>query len=178
MEPVAVNRVTVTQALFAESHDAIFSVRRQKTLLYAGIVFFLFGVILAALRNRLPNAWSIGLPLLLTGAFVVVWALTLKKSDLKNKYRAFRRRNGDAAERVIRCDRTGLTVETGAAEPVRIEYTEIREHRETPHLYLLLCADHRGVQLAKDGFEAGSWEDLLQAIDRAKEEAAALADLA
>ena len=62
--------------------------------------------------------------------------------------------------------------------PLRpIEYTDLRDTRETPHLYLLLCAGHAGVQLAKDGFTSGSWDALLQAIDRAKQEAAALAEI-
>ena len=34
-----------------------------------------------------------------------------------------------------------------------------------------------GVQLARDGLTTGSWNALLKAIDRAKEEAAAMQDL-
>ena len=177
MEPIAVNHVTITRDLFVESHEAIFSLRRQKTLLWAGIIFFLFGAALLLLRSRVAQAAAIGLPLLLTGGVVILWALTLKKSDLRKKYRAFQQRHGDAAARTIVCDRTGLTVDTGKGEPVRVEYTDIRSHLETPRLYLLLCADHTGVQLARDGFETGSWDALLQAIDRAKAEAAALAEL-
>ena len=64
-----------------------------------------------------------------------------------------------------------------AVKPVRIEYTDVRDTRETPHLYLLLCAGHAGVQLAKDGFESGSWDALLQAVDRAKQEAEAMAEI-
>ena len=177
MEPIAVNHVTVTKELFAESHDAIFSLRRQKTLLWAGIIFALCGAVLLLLQSRLPQAAGMGLPLLLTGCVVILWALTLKKSDLRKKYRVFQQKHGDASARTVLCDRTGLTVDTGTGEPVRIEYTDIRSHLETPHLYLLICADHVGVQLARDGFETGSWETLLQAIDRAREEAVALAEL-
>ena len=49
MEPIAVNRLTVDQALFAEGHAAIFSQKRRKTLLYCGIVFLAFGLIFLAL---------------------------------------------------------------------------------------------------------------------------------
>ena len=176
-EPIAVNRVTITRELFAESHEAIFSLRRQKMLLYAGVVFLAFGLIFLAFQSRIPNGLQLSVPMVLTGIVVVIWALTLEKSDLKKKYRAFVRRNGEKAARVIVCDAAGLAVNTGNGEPVRIEYTEVREHRETPHLWLLLCSGGVGVQLAKDGFETGSWEELLQAIDRAKEEAAALREL-
>ena len=177
MEPVAVNRVTITSDMFEESHAAIFSVKRQKTLLYCGIIFFVFGLILFALRSRMQAAAGLYTMLMLTGAIVVIWSLTLKKSDLRKKYRAFQLRHGDASARVITCDRAGMKIDTGKGEPVRIEYTEVQDHRETEHLYLLLCSGHRGVQLAKDGFECGSWADLLRAIDRAKKEAAAMQEL-
>jgi len=177
MEPIVVNRVTITRELFAESHDAVFSRRRQKMLLYCGVVFLAFGLIFLALQVRLPVASALCVPALLTGALVLVWALTLKRSELRRKYRAFRRRNGDASGRVIRGYRDRLTVDTGRGDPVQIDYTGIREHRETEHLYLLICGNHTGVQLAKDGFETGSWPELLSAIDRAKQEAEAMLQL-
>ena len=177
MEPVAVNHVTITPELFAESHEATFPAKRPKTLLYCGLVFFCFGLLMLALRNRFPAAFGLYLPLLLTGAVVILWSLTLKRSDLRKKSRAFRQKNGENSRRTITCDRTGLSVDTGKGEPVRIEYTEVLEHRETEHLYLLLCSGHRGVQLARDGFETGSWEALLQAMDRAKQEAEAMKEL-
>ena len=161
MEPVAVNRITITRDLFAESHEAVFSVKRQKTLLYCGIVFLAFGLILFLLRGRTRAADGLYTMLLLTGTIVVIWSLTLKKSDFRKKYRAFQQKHG----------------ETGKSEPVRIEYTEVQDHRETEHLYLLLCGGHMGVQLAKDGFQTGSWDALLRAVDRAKEEAAAMREL-
>ena len=70
-----------------------------------------------------------------------------------------------------------MSIDSGIGEPLRIEYTDVLEHRETPHLYLLLCSGHMGVQLARDGLTTGSWNALLKAIDRAKEEAAAMQDL-
>ena len=66
---------------------------------------------------------------------------------------------------------------SGHAEPVRIDYPDIRDHRETEHLYLLLCADHTGVMLARDGFQTGSWQALLDAIEKAKQEAEEAAKL-
>lgn len=177
MEPIAVNHVTITRELFAESHDAVFSVKRQKMLLYAGIIFVITGLILLAFQTRIPAVSALYTPLLLTGGIVIVWALTLKKSDFRKKYRAFQQKNGDAASRTITCDRTGLEIDVGSGKPLRIQYTEIREHKETPHLYLLLCSGHTGVQLARDGFETGSWEDLLKAVDRAKQEAEIMTDL-
>ena len=177
MEPVAVNHITVTRDLFAESHEAIFSVRRQKMLLYGGLVFLLFGLILLAFQSRIPNAPALFIPLLLTGAAVVLWSLTLKKSDLKKQFRSFQRKNGDDPQRTVICSRTGVEVDTGKEKPVRIEYTDVREWRETPHLYLLLCSNHMGVQLAKDGFETGSWDQVLQAMDKAKKDAAAMMEL-
>ena len=177
MEPVAVNHVTITRELFAESHEAVFSDRRRKMLLSCGLVFLAAGLVLLAFRSRLPQAPALFTPLLLTGAVVILWALTLKRSDLRKKYNAFVRKNGENASRTVVCDRTGLEVDTGAGQPVRIEYTDVRDTRETPHLYLLLCAGHAGVQLAKDGFESGSWDALLQAVDRAKQEAEAMAEI-
>ena len=177
MEPVAVNHVTITEALFAESHEATFPAKRPKTLLYCGIIFAAFGLVMLALQGRSPAVSGLYLPLLLSGAAVILWALTNKRSDLRKKRRAFRQRNGENAERTITCDRTGLSIETGRDKPIRIEYTEILDHRETAHLYLLLCSGHRGVQLVKDGFEIGSWEALLQAVEKAKQEAEALQEL-
>ena len=177
MEPVAVNHVTITRELFAESHEAVFSVKRQKMLLYAGIIFVVTGLILLALQNRVPAVSALYIPLLLTGGIVIVWALTMKKSDLRKKYRAFQQKNGDNASRTITCDRTGLEIDTGSGKPLRIEYTDILEHKETPHLYLLLCSGHTGVQLARDGFETGSWDELLRAVDKARQEAEMMAEL-
>lgn len=177
MEPVAVNRTTITRDLFAESHEAVFSVKRQKTLIYCGMVFLAFGLILYLLRSWMQAGAGLYTMLLLTGFVVVIWSLTLKKSDFRKRYRVFQQKHGEASSRVITCDRTGMEIDTGKGEPVRIEYTEIRDLRETEHLYLLLCSGHMGVQLAKDGFQTGSWDALLQAIDRAKEEAAAMQEL-
>ena len=171
MEPVAVNRITVDQALFAEAHSAIFSARRQKMLLYAGIVFCVFGLILLAVQMRFPVASALSFPALLSGIIVVIWALTLRKSELKKKYRAVERKNGSVSERVVSCYARYLIVETGSAEPVQIDYPDIRDHKTTDHLCILLCRDHTGVLLSKDGFTAGSWELLLETIEQAKKEA-------
>lgn len=177
MEPVAVNRITVDQALFAESHAAIFSKKRQKTLLYCGIVFLAFGLVFLTLQARVPVLFALCVPTLLTGILVLIWALTLEKSELRRKYRAFRRVNGDTSERTVTCYRTSLCVDTGRGEPIEIEYTDVREHRETEHLCLLICADHRGVMLFRNGFESGSWDALLAAIEKAQQEAAEAARL-
>ena len=177
MDPIAVNHVTITRELFAESHRAVFSRRRQKMLLYCGIVFLAFGLILLAVQMRFPVASALCVPALLTGAFVLIWALTLEKSELIKKLRAFQARNGDASARTITCWRNCLTVDTGRGEPVQIDYPDIREFRETEHLHLLICADHTGIQLAKDGFETGSWTALTDAIEKARQEAEQLAQL-
>ncbi|MBR6891505.1 MAG: hypothetical protein IKN05_10995 [Clostridia bacterium] len=171
MEPIAVNRVTITRELFAESHAAVFSHRHRKMLLYCGIVFLAFGLILLAVQARFPVASALCVPALLSGVIVVVWALTLEKTELKKKYRAFQRRNGDDSERVITCYHNHLTVDTGTGEPVQIDYPDIKEHKETEHLILLLCNDHTGIHLAKDGFVTGTLPTLLAAIEKAKEEA-------
>lgn len=168
MEPIAVNHITINQELFAEGHAAIFSKRRQKMLLYCGIVFCAFGIILLALQMRLPVASALSFPAILSGIIVVIWALTLQKSELRRKYKAFQRRNGDTSERTVNCYRSHLTVETGSAEPVQIDYPDIREHKETAHLFILICADHTGVMLAKDGFSLGSWQTLLDGIEKAQ----------
>lgn len=177
MEPIAVNRITVDRALFAESHAAIFSKKRRKMLLYCGVVFLAFGIIFLALQMRVPVLSALCVPTLLTGALVLVWALTLQKSELRRKYKLFRRVHGDVSPRTVSCFRTSLSVDTGRGEPTVIEYADVREHRETERLYLLICADHRGVMLAKDGFETGSWEALLAAIEKARQEAAEAARL-
>lgn len=171
MEPVAVNRLTVDRALFAESHAAIFSQRRRKTLLYCGIVFLAFGLVFLVLQARVPVLSALCVPTLLTGVLVVIWALTLQKSELRRKYRVFRRVNGEASTRTVTCWRTSLAVDTGNGEPTEIDYADVRDHRETEHLFLLICADHRGIMLSRDGFETGSWEALLAAIERARQEA-------
>ena len=60
---------------------------------------------------------------------------------------------------------------------MQIEYTDIREHKTTDHLLLLIYSDHRGVMLSKDGFETGSSEALLEAIEKAKREAALMLEM-
>ena len=171
MEPIAVNRITVTEALFAEGFDAVFSKRRQKTLLYCGIVFLVFGLILLARQARLPVATALSFPALLTGVIVIIWALTLHRSELKRKYRAFRLRNGDAPDRVIECYRDHLVVSGGPGEPVQIDYPDIREYRETANLLLLICENHTGVHLSKGGFTTGDWDTLWTAIQRSRQQA-------
>ena len=171
MEPVAVNCITVDRALFAEAHSAIFSVRRQKMLLYAGIVFCVFGLIFLAVQMNSPAVSSIGVPALLSGIIVVIWALTLRKSELRKKYRAFERRNGSASSRVVSCYSRYLTVETESAEPVQIDYPDILDHNTTDHLCILICRGRTGVLLAKDGFTVGSWQLLLDTVELAKKQA-------
>ena len=177
MEPIAVNHITVNQALFAEGHAAIFSKRRQKMLLYCGIVFCAFGVILLAVQMRLPVASALSFPALLSGVIVVIWALTLQRSELRRKYKAFQRRNGGASARTVVCYRNYLVIENGDAEPMQIDYPDIREQKETEHMFILICADHTGVMLAKDGFSIGSWQTLLDGIEKARIEALEAAKL-
>ncbi len=177
MEPVAINQIEITKDLFSESHAAVFSIRRQQTLLSCGIVFLLFGLVLFFFRTRLPGIVGLYTMLLLTGAIVVLFALTLKKTDFQKKYRAFRQKNGDVSTRTVTCDRTGIIIDTGKGEPVRIDYTEVRDFRETPHLYLLLCSDHQGVQLSRNGFILGNWDLLWKTIAQAKEQAEAMREL-
>lgn len=177
MEPIAVNHIAVTRELFAESHEAVFSKRRQRMLLSCGIIFLAFGVVLLVLQGRSPVAAALCVPALLSGAIITLWAATLKRSDLKRRYRAFARANGDPAQRTITCTGDGLIVDAGREKPVQIDYADIREHRRTEHLLLLICKNHTGVQLALDGFETGSAEALLAAIDAAKRRAEALRQL-
>lgn len=171
MEPIAINHITVDKAFFAEAHAAIFSKKRQKMLLYCGIVFCVFGLILLAVQMRLPVASTLSFPALLTGVLVLVWALTLQRSELRRKYKAFQRKNGDASERTIYCYHNYLTIETGTTEPVQIDYPDIKEHRVSDHLYLLICNNHAGIMLAQGGFTVGSWQALLDAIEQAQKEA-------
>ena len=177
MEPIVVNRIAINRALFSEGHAAIFSKQRQRMLLYCGIVFCVFGVILLAIQMRMPIVSMLSFPAILSGVIVVIIALTLQKSELRRKYSAFQRKNGDVSERTVYCYRNYLMIETGDGEPVQIDYPDIRDHRETEHLYLLLCADHTGVMLARDGFQTGSWQALLDAIEKAKQEAEEAAKL-
>ena len=177
MEPIAVNHITIDRALFAEGHAAIFSRCRQKMLLYCGIVFCAFGLILLAVQVRLPVASALSFPALLTGVLVVIWALTLQKSELRRKYKAFQRKHGDTSDRTVLCFRDFLAIESGAGEPVQIDYPDIKEHKITDHLYLLICKDHSGVILAKEGFTTGSWQALLDAIEQAQIEAIEAAKL-
>lgn len=177
MEPIAVNHITVTRALFAEAHAATFSEKRRKMLLYAGIVFCAFGLILLAIQVRLPVASALSFPALLSGVIVVIWALTLQRTELRRRYKAFRRVNGESSPRTVSCYRNHLTIETGGAQPVRIDYPDIKEHRVTEHLYMLICNDHTGVLLARDGFAVGSWQALLDAIEQAQVEALEAAKL-
>lgn len=167
MEPIAVNRVTITRELFEESHAAVFSVRRQKMLIDCGLVFIAFGLILMALQARLPAASTLCVSALLSGVIVLMWGLNLKRSELRRRYRAFAQKNGSASERTVACYSTFLTVDSGRGEPVQIDYEEIEACRETEHLILLICRDHTGVQLSKAGFEHGTWEAVADAIGRA-----------
>ena len=177
MEPIVVNRTTIDKSLFAEGHAAIFSKQRQRMMLSCGIIFCVFGLILLAVQVRMPIASMLSFPAILSGIIVVVFSLTLQKSELKRKYAAFQCKNGDVSRRTINCYRNYLMIETGGGEPVQIDYPDIRDHRETEHLYLLLCADHTGIMLTKDGFQTGSWQALLDAIEKAKQEAEEAAKL-
>ena len=156
MEPVAVNHVTITRELFAESHEAVFSVKRQKMLLYAGIIFVVTGLILLALQSRVPAVSALYIPLLLTGGIVIVWALTMKKSDLRKKYRAFQQKNGDNASRTITCDRTGLEIDTGSGKPLRIEYTDILNTQKHPTCISCCAADTPGCSLPGTALKRGA----------------------
>jgi|GEM_PF-1842632 len=177
MEPIAVNHIAIDKTLFAEGHAAIFSKQRQRMMLYCGIVFCVFGLILLAVQVRMPVASMLSFPAILSGVIVVIFALTLQKSELRRKYAAFQRKNGDVSERTVCCYRAYLTIETGDGEPVQIDYPDIRDHRETERLFLLICTDHTGVMLARDGFRTGSWQTLLEAIGKAKQEAEEAAKL-
>lgn len=169
MEPIAINRTTVTRELFIEGHAATFSRKRQRLLLYCGVAFLAVGLLLCALQSHLSAASTLSVPLTLSGIIAAIWALTLRRSEARKKYKAFQRKN--IAERTFYCYPDHLTIQPDGPSPTQIRYTDIREHRETDHLLILICKNRTGLLLNKTGFDRGTPAELLEAIDQAQSKA-------
>lgn len=156
MEPLAVNYIRVTPELFQESFSVVFDKRKQKTLLICGVVFAVFGLLSLLIQYFLHRMIVLGAPVLMMGCVVIGWSFLLPVTERRKKYKALCRKNSGApVERTIEFFENGLIVHTEDEAPIEIDYSDIREWRETEHLSVLVCEGRMGILLAKDGFQSG-----------------------
>jgi hypothetical protein len=167
MEPTAINHITVTPELFQESFSTVFVKRKQQTLLICGIVFTLAGVIFLLIQHFFQKLIVLGAPVIVMGCFVIGWSFWLPVSERKKKYKALCRKNGgEPVKRTVEFFETGLSVHTEDEFPVEIDYSEVKEVKETEHLAILLCENRMGVLLDKAGFETGTLKLVKELVER------------
>lgn len=170
MEPILVNHIRITPELFQESFGVVFDKRKQKTLLLCGIVFAVFGLIFLLIQYFLRKIVILGGPILIMGLFVIGWSFLLPRSECKRKYKALCQKNGgEPVDRTIEFYESGLTVHTKDGASIEIDYSEVREWRETKHLVLLICEDCSGILLDKTSFQSEMLEQIKELVQQRKE---------
>ncbi|MBQ8935851.1 MAG: YcxB family protein [Oscillospiraceae bacterium] len=167
MEPIAVCHTTITPELFRESHAVVFDRKKQKTLLLCGIVFAAFGLAFLLVRYLLNRVIVLGGPVLVMGLFVIGWSFVLPHSEYKRKYKIMCQKNGGAPiERTVTFYETSLTVASEGEVLADIDYTEVKDWKETEHLAVLICEDRTGVLVEKAKLSGEELERIRMLIDQ------------
>ena len=156
---LASNDSTFDLNLFREAFLVTFSFKRQQLLSRVGMIITVCGILLLAIQILFHKVLILGLPLILVGIAIILWARKLPEMECKKSYRKFAmNRSSSTVKRQIDFFDTYMNVYFYDGDPIEIPYKEVETVRETEHLMLLTCQGKRGVIFRKDGFTEGDCE--------------------
>lgn len=160
MELMTTNHSDVTWELFWEGFELTFNRKAQKNLRLCGAVLSLGGVLSLGVQVVFHKLLVIWFPLLFLGIFTVIWSFFLPKNTAKKKYKAMCRWKKDVIpQRDTEFYEDSLIILDGETELRRVDYTSIKEVRETKRLLVILCGDGSGILLEKAGFQENGLEE-------------------
>ena len=167
-EPIAINRYTMTKALFYEGMLRTWRERTGKTTRTVLLVLAGLWVALAVLTLILQQTVAFLVVEFFVLGLIGLWlAVYLPRQKAGKAFRSLKARYSDDLERTTACFADYLVIHAGDNE-TELDYGEIETVLQTEHLLILIAGDKTGVMLTHDGFEIGMEEALLDAIRAAK----------
>lgn len=162
MEPMAVNRFTITKSLFYEGMLRVTKERLGPFIRKMLLILAALWIVLAAVTFFTKGSPSYALVELVVLIAVGIWlCVYIPRSRAGRAWKAMAGSSGDL-ERVTRFFPDRLEIDSGG-EPTVIPYGDVQEILSTEHLLVLTCKDKVGVLLAREGFETGD-EDSVRAV--------------
>lgn len=166
MEPIAVNRFTITKPLF---YEGMLRVTRERLGPFTKKVLLALAVlwaVLAAVTILTKASPSYAVVELIVLAAVGVWlCVYIPRNQARRAWRALEGRSGGSLERVTSFFADSLRIDSGGEQTV-IAYEDVLQQLTTEHLLILTCKDKVGVLLARDGFVTGEADSVRELIGR------------
>ena len=155
MEPVAVNRFTITKPLFYEGMLRVTRERLGPFIKKVLIVLAVLWALLAAVTLLTKASASYAVVELAVLVAVGVWlCVYIPRNQARRAWKALESKSGGEMERVTRFFPDCLRIESGG-ETTTIAYDDVLEQLLTEHLLILTCREKVGVLIARDGFVTG-----------------------
>lgn len=165
MQTVAENRFTVTKELFQEGMKGIIKLEYTPTVKKLVVVLAAAWLALTAFTLwRGGHVVTLIIELVAMSAACLYVAVLIPRSRIKKGWKALLERSGDSMERVTRFYEDRMEVESGASEPLIINYEDVTRTFETAHLLILQNTEKLGVMAALDGFTKGGRDDVLALV--------------
>ena len=163
-EPIAVNRYTMTKALFYEGMLRTWKERTGKTT--KTLLFVLAGlwIVLAVLTLILRESPAFLVVEFFVLGLIALWVeVLLPRQKAGKAFKRFQARYFDNLERTTECFEDDVVIHAGDNE-IEVDYGEITEILQTEHLLILVSSDKTGVMLTHNGFDVGDEKTLLAHI--------------
>ena len=168
MEPVAVNRFTITKPLFYEGMLRVTKERLGPFMKKILIVLAVLWAALAAITFFTKSSPSYALVELVVLVAVGIWlCVYIPRNQAKRAWKVMESKSGGELERVTSFFPDRL--EIGAGGETVIPYADVLQMLDTEHLLILTCKEKVGVLLARNGFETGDIDAVRALIRRGME---------
>lgn len=155
MEPVAVNRFTITKALFYEGTLRVTKERLGPFIKKVMILLAALWAVLAAVTLLTKGSFAYAGVELAVIAAVGLWlCVYIPRRQARLSWKAMESRSGGDMERVTSFFPDSLEI-AGGAERTVIPYADVLQILPTEHLLVLTCKEKVGVLISRDGFTAG-----------------------
>ncbi|MCD7760334.1 MAG: YcxB family protein [Clostridiales bacterium] len=162
-EPLAVNTVEMTEAVFHEGARAVLNRKYNRlTAKVAGVLLAVLAVLYLMVSLTDGNAAILGGEVILYAAVLIWLRVVLPRTEEKKAYRALSQNGLPRRETSFYEDR--LIVRSGTGEETEIAYSDIISRRETAHLLILTCANGSEVLLDREGFSVGDSDTMAQLL--------------
>lgn len=154
-EPLAVNTVEMTEAVFHEGARAVLNRKYNRlTAKVAVVLLAVLAVLYLIVTLTDGNAVILGGEVILYAAVLIWLRVVLPRTEEKKAYRVLSQNGLPRRETSFYENR--LIVRSGAGEETEILYSDITSRRETARLLILTCSNGSEVLLDKEGFSTGS----------------------
>lgn len=165
-EPIAVNRFTLTKALFYEGNKRTsketYSRFALRMVLIMTAAWIVVAVVTLLTRPSIAFLAAEALVLILASLWVAVYTPWNKR---RKAYRQFLEWYGEDAERTTVFFEDRLIVNPEGRE-VTIPYADIAKTLQSENLLIFVTSENKGILVKRDGFTEGSEETVRNLIKR------------